>query len=165
MGRVFKFAIHRKLIPKTCNPVEAVEWSGESDYTAAVISPEQSKAIYDELKQPENTLLLLLACTGLRCSEALGLKWEEVDPQRQAIFIRRSWSMDKEGRPKSKASKAPVPCIPALAAHLDTWRKESPYSLDSDWVFPSFKNRGRTPRSVQSRCRLHQGCCRSGRGH
>jgi integrase len=96
------------------------------------------------------TLLLLLACTGLRCSEALGLKWEDADPERRAIFIRRSWSMDKEGKPKSRACKAPVACIPALAGNLAIWRKESPYAADGDWVIPSFRNKGKTPRSGSS---------------
>ena len=55
--------------------------------------------------------------------------------------------MDRIGKPKSKASKAAVPCVPLLAKHLDEWRNESPYAGDADWVFPSFRNKGKTPRS------------------
>jgi hypothetical protein len=62
----------------------------------------------------------------------------DVDPERRAIFIRRSWSMDKEGKPKSQAPKAPVSCIPALAGNLADWRKESPYAADGDWCFHLF---------------------------
>ncbi|MGA8581351.1 MAG: tyrosine-type recombinase/integrase, partial [Bryobacteraceae bacterium] len=101
----------------------------------------------EQLHQPESTLLLLVTCTGLRCSEALGLKWGDIEPDRKLINVRRSWSMDREGKPKSKASKAPVACIPALAEHLEAWRRESVYSRDEDWVFPSYRNKGRTPRS------------------
>ena len=43
-----------------------------------------------------------------------------------------------------------MPCIPALADYLAALRKESPYAGDGDWVFPSFKNKGRTPRSGSS---------------
>ncbi|MGA7243684.1 MAG: site-specific integrase [Terracidiphilus sp.] len=150
MGRVFAFAIHRELIPDTCNPVRKVKCSTSSDYTAVVIRPDQSKAILDQLQQPERTLLCLITMTGLRCSEVLGLKWSDIDSRSQAIFVRRSWTMDKIGKPKSKASKAPVPCIPALAKYLECWRKESPYAGDDDWVFPSLRNRGRTPRSGSS---------------
>jgi integrase len=102
------------------------------------------------LQSPENVLLLLVTVTGLRCSEVLGLKWGDIDPNAQAIFVRRSWTMDRVGRPKSQASKAPVPCIPALAEYLAAWRKESPYAGDDDWVFPSFRNKGKTPRSGSS---------------
>ena len=40
--------------------------------------------------------------------------------------------------------------IPALAEYLAAWRKESPYASDDDWVFPSFRNKGKTPRSGSS---------------
>jgi integrase len=150
MGRVYEFAIHRELVPDTCNPVRKVECSTASNYTATVITPEQARAILDQLQSPENVLLLLVTVTGLRCSEVLGLKWGDIDPNAQAIFVRRSWTMDRVGRPKSQASKAPVPCIPALAEYLAAWRKESPYSGDDDWVFPSFRNKGKTPRSGSS---------------
>jgi integrase len=147
MGQVYKFAIYRDLIPDTCNPVSKVKWSSASDYTSIVVTPQQAQAIYNQLQQPESSLVLLLTCTGLRCSEALGLKWEDIDIGARAIFVRRSWTMDREGRPKSKASKAAVACIPELAESLQAWRRESIYSGDTDWVFPSVKNRGRTPRS------------------
>ena len=58
MGRVYEFAIHRELIPGTCNPVRKVECSTASDYTATVITPEQARAILDQLQSPENVLLL-----------------------------------------------------------------------------------------------------------
>jgi integrase len=137
-------------VPDTCNPVKKVVWSVESDYTAIVLTPEQSRAIYDQLPQPENLVLLLATVCGLRCSEVLGLKWGDIRPDQQLINVQRSWSMDKEGKPKSKASKAPVPCIPALARDLAAWRRESVYSRDDDWVFASKRNHGRTPRSGSS---------------
>ena len=58
-----------------CNPVEEVEWSAETDYKSIVVTPQEAQAILEQLHQPESTLLLLVTCTGMRCSEALGLKW------------------------------------------------------------------------------------------
>jgi integrase len=155
LSRVFNFAIHRKMIPKSCNPVEEVEWASGTDYQSIVVTPQQAGAILAQLRLPESTLLLLVICTGMRCGEALGLKWEDILPDRKLINVSRSWSMDREGKPKSKASKAPVACIPALAEHLATWRKESVYSRDEDWVFPSVRNKGRTPRSGSSLVKDH----------
>jgi integrase len=63
------------MIPKNCNPVEEVEWSAETDYKSIVVTPQEAQAILEQLHQPESTLLLLVTCTGMRCSEALGLKW------------------------------------------------------------------------------------------
>jgi hypothetical protein len=89
----------------------------------------------------------LQAATGLRISEALGLKWSDIDPKAELIHVRRSWTMDRIGKPKSQASRAAVPCIPLLAKHLEEWRRESPYAGDDDWVFASVRNKGKTPRS------------------
>jgi len=42
---------------------------------AAIVSPEQAFRIMMELEEPYRTLVFLVAVTGLRISEALGLKW------------------------------------------------------------------------------------------
>ena len=147
MMQVYKFGAWRELIPDTCNPAKKVRCVTTSEYEPKVISPEEAHRVWSRLKQPENTLALLIAVTVLRISEALGLKWSDIDPKAEVIHVRRSWTMDREGKPKSRASRAAVPCVPLLAKHLEEWRAESPYAGDADWVFPSFRNKGRTPRS------------------
>ena len=37
---------------------------------------------------------------------------------------------------------------PVLAEALKAWRRETPYSRDTDWVFASFKAKARIPRSA-----------------
>ncbi len=55
--------------------------------------------------------------------------------------------MDGElGRPKPRASKAPVEMHETLAGLLQAWREKTPYSKDSDSLFPSFKLNGKQPR-------------------
>jgi hypothetical protein len=63
--------------------------------------------------------------------------------------------MDRDGWPRSRASKAPVPCIPALAEYLEAWRQESPYAGEDDWVIPSFRNKGKAARSGSSQVTDH----------
>lgn len=147
MMQVYKFGAWRELIPDTCNPAKKVKCVTTSEYEPKVISPEEAHRVWSRLKQPENTLVLLVAVTGLRISEALGLKWSDIDPKAEVIHVRRSWTMDREGKPKSRASRAAVPCVPLLAKHLEEWRAESQYAGDADWVFPSIRNKGKTPRS------------------
>jgi integrase len=62
------------------------------------------------------------------------------------INIRRDWVDGELGRPKSRASKAPVEMHETLATLLQGWRHESPYSKDTDFLFPSFKLHGKQPR-------------------
>jgi integrase len=147
MALIYKFGAWRELIPDTCNPARKVKCVTTSEYEPKVISPEEAHKVWSRLAQPENTLVLLVAVTGLRISEALGLKWSDIDPKAELIHVRRSWTMDREGKPKSRASRAAVRCVEMLAKHLEEWRSESPYAGDDDWVFPSVRNKGKTPRS------------------
>ena len=80
----------------------------QSEYEAKIITPEQCFKILIAMPQPERTLTLLIAATGLRISECLGLQWADVDYDNQQVFVRRSWTGGKIGKPKSSASKAPV---------------------------------------------------------
>jgi integrase len=127
-----------------CDPLPRLT---TSEYEPKVISPEEAHSVWSRLKQPESTLVLLVAVTGLRISEALALKWSDIDPKAELIHVKRSWTIDRIGKPKSKASRAAVPCVELLSQHLEEWRRESPYAGDDDWVFPSVRNKGKTPRS------------------
>lgn len=63
----------------------------QSNYKAVIISPEQAFRITMELGEPYRTLMFLVAVTGLRISEALGLKWSDLDYERQRVQLYRVW--------------------------------------------------------------------------
>jgi integrase len=112
-----------------------------------VLAPEDSHKIFLKLKAPESVLVLLLATTGMRISEAPGLKSGDVKDG--LIHVSRSWTMKTVGDTKSAASKAALPCSPILSEYLDGWRR-SPvnlYSEDADWIFASSQRNGASPRS------------------
>jgi len=148
MNLVYKSAQRYGLIPRTeeCNPIRYVRCKTTSGYEAQTISPAQGWAIWSRLPEPESTLTLLAAITGLRISECLGLRWGDIDFNAQVIQVRRTWTGGREGLPKSKASQAAVPLHPVLASHMSSWQKATPYSGENDWVFPSFKLKGKKPR-------------------
>ncbi len=50
-----------------------------SGYEAMILTPEQAYAILLNLREPERTLTLLAAGTGLRISECLGLQWQDIN--------------------------------------------------------------------------------------
>jgi hypothetical protein len=100
------------------------------------------------LQEPERTLTLLAAGTGLRISECLGLQWQDVNFAEAMIQVRRTWTCGRVGLPKSKASKAPVPLHPLLGAFMLRWKQETTYSKPIDWVFPSVRMRGKQPRTA-----------------
>jgi integrase len=65
------------------------------------------------------------------------------------INLRRVW-VGKEliDDFKSKGSAAPVPLGDLLADALQSWNLMTPYAKPGDWIFPSFKLRGKKPLSA-----------------
>jgi integrase len=150
MSFVYTTGIENGLVPlkEDTNPLKFVPTSAMSDYVALVVKPEKAFEILMDMKQPERTLTLLISATGLRISEALGLKWEDIDCVRSRINISRAYVGGVLGKPKSKASQAPVPLHPVLAAFLREWQQQTVYSGPGDWVFASDRLNGKQPRSA-----------------
>jgi integrase len=155
MSLVYAHAQRHNLIPVGAehNPLTHKKDGGvgvrcptKSDYESMIISPPQALAIWSKLPLAESVLTMLAASTGLRISECLGLQWGDIDCTAKVIRIRRSWTGGKIGKPKTETSKGTVPGGPELLARLQSWRHESPYSQDTDWVFPSFRKKGQQPR-------------------
>ena len=101
--------------------------------------------------------MLVIAATALRISEILALQWKDVDSEGQQIQVTKAWVYGQFGKPKSKASKRPVPLHPLLAAHLTSWREQSPYATDEDFIFPSLKLEAAA--SQHARCGPPETCC------
>ncbi|MFL6437989.1 MAG: tyrosine-type recombinase/integrase [Terriglobales bacterium] len=148
MSLVYKHSQRWGLIPRDegANPLRFVHCQSTSDYESMTIRPEQALAIVQELPELEKTLVLLTAATGLRISEGLGLKWEDLDFAHHKIHVRRSWAGGELGRPKTRGSRSVVPMHELLAKFVESWKKQTPYAKHSDWVFPSFKLDSRQPR-------------------
>jgi integrase len=148
MALVYKHGQRYGLIPRSeeSNPMRFVRCKTTSEYEAMILSPEQAFAVMLNLPEPERTLTLLAAGTGLRISECLGLQWQDVSFAEAVIYVRRTWTCGEVGLPKSKASKAPVPLHPLLAEFMLRWRRQTAYAQPGNWVFPSHKLKGRQPR-------------------
>jgi hypothetical protein len=81
---IYADAQRKRLIPADVkyNPVRPPELGGarckcESDYTAVILTPKpkQTFAILNSLPLLRQTMVVLDAAKGLRCSEIAGLKW------------------------------------------------------------------------------------------
>src|SRR5258708_8528719 len=131
------------------NPVAFVTQSSKSSYRAVIGSQEQAFRIMVELNDPYRTLVFLVAVTGLRISEALGLKWNDLDYERKMIHLRRV----RAGKHvieqfKTDGSAAPVPLGDLLAKTLLGWHRETLYAKPDEWIFPSTKLKGTKPLSA-----------------
>jgi hypothetical protein len=122
-------------------------FSSVSDYEPMTLEPEQTYRVLELLGQPEYTLLLLIAATGLRMSEALGLRWMDILWEKGQIKIRQTFvhNVLQEGA-KTRLSKSSVEMHPLLATVLKSWQQETLYSKPEYYVFASYKLGGKKPR-------------------
>src|ERR1700719_650645 len=146
---VFLHAEKYDRIPEgfTANLKSKIAIESSSDYEAVILTPKQTFTVLSLMRQPESTMTLLVAATGLRFSELAGLQWQDIDYANQCIQVRRTWIDGRiSQRMKTKKSRSAVPMAAVLAQFLREWQKTTLYGKPTDWVFASRRTHGRTPR-------------------
>jgi integrase len=93
----------------------------------------------------ERTLALLDAGTGLRVSELLALRWQDMDFDKLELNVTRSIWHQVVGDCKTEASAKPVPLDTYMAEDLLRWRRQSSYAREEDFVFASETMNGKQP--------------------
>ena len=91
------------------------------------------------------TLVLTCAATALRSSEILALRWADVHWHEGRIQISKRWAKGEDGETKTDVSDGYVPLHSLLAGHLRAWQCQTPHANETDFVFPSFRAKGRKP--------------------
>src|SRR5262249_20893504 len=77
----------------------------ENKTQARVLEAEEVRRLIDATPKPYRVLVGLLAYTGLRISEALGLVWDDVDLDASVIKVRMQLSRPKRGE---RARRVPL---------------------------------------------------------
>jgi integrase len=150
MGVVYRFAQSEGLIPlgEQYNPAAyVIGIPSVSDYEAIALTPEEVLKVLEQLQQPEYMMIVLVAATGIRASELLGLRWSDIVWGRSEIKIRQTYVHGNiQVGAKTKLSKSAVTMHPVLAQLLKDWRAETAYSADGNYVFASSRLGGTKPR-------------------
>jgi integrase len=79
---------------------------------------------------------LTAAMTGLRQGELIALRWSDVDWPAARIRVRRNFTRQAFGTPKSKRSSRSVPMTDRVAGELERHFKRTAFDADEDLVFP-----------------------------
>lgn len=95
-----------------------------NSYVAPNFTRSQIESIFRLAQDPWRTFFIVLAMTGMRAGEALGLQWPDVDFDHKCIHIRRSSWCGRLQSTKSKTSSAPITLPDALASVLAEYKKE-----------------------------------------
>jgi integrase len=138
LSGVFKFAIREGVIDGV-NPVrEATVPGRKKKFEGAAYSMDQiismGFALRDDGHQTASDVIWLLGLTGLRQSEARGLRWSDWDEKNSRLHIRRSVWTNKVGPTKNPASEDSIPVVEYLAKVL-TERRERVKPESDDYVF------------------------------
>jgi integrase len=88
-----------------------------------------------DLGLTDHALYLTAAMTGLRQGELIALRWIDVDWQAGRIRVRRNFTRQAFGTPKSKRSSRSVPMADRVAGELERHFKRAAFNGDEDLVF------------------------------
>lgn len=145
MHAVYEYGLFEEQVAS--NPCDGWRLKGvKSTYTAITITPQQTLMILRSFTDPLYfALVFTVAATALRASEVIALRWADIMWDESCIRINKRWRKGKDGKPKTEASDSTVALGPILAHYLRTWKGLSPYTADTDFVFPSMVKKGMVP--------------------
>lgn len=108
------------------------------------LDPEQLAKLLAAASEGWKPYLTTVAYTGMRASEALGLRWKDVDTAERVIRV--THQLGRDGTPtqlKTDGSVRTIRMTPELRAMLLELRVSSRFSDDSDFVFTTGTGRPR----------------------
>jgi integrase len=115
------------------NPVRHVRRLNEPMPDVDPFTLEEVQTILSEARGQERAVLTVLLLTGMRPGEALGLRWDDLDFERNQIRVRRTLSRYGTGAPKTRGSVRDVEMLPPVCSEFLAQRARS--MLKSDFVF------------------------------
>jgi len=129
---IFSTAKRRKLIPE--DPMVFVKNLREAKAEVDPFTLEEAERLIDAATGQDRTLVSVLIFCGLRPNEALALRWEDIDFDREQIRIRRSiHRFAGVGLPKNTSSEREVDMLSLVVDGLQEQRART--QLRGDLVF------------------------------
>jgi len=149
MHGLVEFAMWAGLLDISRNPMSLVQNKGAMRKTrkARSLTVEQFQALLRELHEPFATLALLSVCLGLRISEALALRWSDVDWLGSRLSVQRGIVEQVVDDVKTEGSARTFNLTGELLERLKGWKQCSDFPGTDDWIFASPLKLGRLPYS------------------
>jgi integrase len=137
MSTVFRHGIRWGWIGQHENPITMVRCSSKRLSTPETLTAEEFRALFGRLPDRERAMGMICATAGLRISETIGLKWDDIDFEKGQASVLRSVVDGEVGSCKTEVSQQPVPLDDLTLAELESWRRVTMYASGQDWVFAS----------------------------
>jgi integrase len=147
LSGIWKYAMWRQDIPMQVNPISLVTVKGASkrQRQPRSLTVEQFRSLLSYLKEPFSTLALMCVCFGLRISEALALKWADVNWLDGTLRVERGIVQQVVDDVKTDDSRKTLTISDDLLTVLKGWKQSTQFSGPEDWVFASPFQLGRLP--------------------
>jgi len=147
LGILWEHAMWRQDIPTQRNPVELVTVKDASKRLRQPrsLTVEEFRKFAAQLSNPFHTITLLCVCLGLRISECLALKWEDVDWLDGKLTVERGIVRQRVAETKTETSRKTLHISSDLLEVLKSWKQTSQFSAADDWMFASPAQLGRQP--------------------
>jgi integrase len=105
------------------------------------LSEQQLVQLLDTVPHHYKSFFMVLALTGIRTGEALGLRWEDIDFATRTLQVERAIYRGKETSPKTEDSVRDRPLCQELYESLVHHRVLALYKAPQDYVFASSTGR------------------------
>jgi integrase len=145
--QLWKFAMWSEIVSPQRNPMELVTIKGATKRLKKPhsLTVEEFRSFLGQLEEPIRTVALVCVSFGLRISEALALKWSDVDWLSGTLLIERGIVRQRVGNVKTAESEQKVSADPAMLQVMNAWRRATTFASESDWIFASPAQIGRLP--------------------
>jgi integrase len=149
MHGLVEFAMWAGVLDLSRNPISLVRIIGATRKVrkARSLTVEQFRALLKELHEPFATMALVSVCLGLRISEALALRWSDVDWLSSTLNVQRGIVEQVVADVKTKGSARTFNLTGELLECLKSCKQRTEFSGTEDWVFASPIKLGRLPYS------------------
>ncbi len=168
LNTLWDFAMWRGDVPVQRNPMELVTIKGCTKRTRKPrsLTVAEFHLFIEQMQEPFRTIALLCVCFGLRISEALALKWRDVDWLNGRLNVERGIVRQIVDDAKTENSESVMHIGPELLAVLKAWKQTTQFSDLEDWMFASPAQIGRLPWSYKQAWRAYMNASRkAGIGH
>jgi integrase len=130
---IFSLALDDDLIQKS--PIRDSHKPTVERVEKPVWSPKQVKQILEDAPERYGIFFQVLALTGVRAGEILGLQWKHVDLAKEQLQIEQSLWRGQLVTPKTKGSVRTINLGAVLVASLKRHREVAEWKKPNDFVF------------------------------
>jgi integrase len=138
MRVLFNAAMRWELISYQLNPMSLVRVkdSSKRQREPKALSVDEFRKLLEYIPEPFRTMCIVAMCLGLRVSEILGLRWNDIDWEGLQLAVRHAYVYGIQGDVKTQASHRWMPLDRLLAERLRQHKATlAPLAKSDDWIF------------------------------